>query len=144
MIVAGFWGFPAMFVAEFVGAAFCTGRTYVAEHMDVRERPSRDKTQRHHLIQKGVVHGESLCGNKADRREKGVAPDPFFTKAAIPQRDSPCASPTCDQVRQLNQNQPAGGNSAIVSAVATIVSTSYEATISPSWLLTSVSQRTSP
>ena len=33
--------------------------------------------------------GGSLCGNKADRREKGVAPDPFFTKAAIPQRDPP-------------------------------------------------------
>ena len=43
------------------------------------------------------MHGVSLCGNKADRREKGVAPDPFFTKAAIPQRDTPCAAPARDQ-----------------------------------------------
>ena len=48
MIVAGFWEVPAMIIAGSVGAAFCTGCTYVAEHMDVRERSSRDKTQRHH------------------------------------------------------------------------------------------------
>jgi hypothetical protein len=40
---------------------------------------SRDQTQRHPKAEKGEVHGVSLCGNKADRREKGVESDPFFT-----------------------------------------------------------------
>ena len=74
-----------MIFARFVGAA-----------------SSRDKTQRHYETQKGVVHGVSLCGNKADRREKGVESDPFFTKAAISQRDTPRAAPARDQTNRQN------------------------------------------
>jgi hypothetical protein len=71
-LLAGFGGVPVSLLAGFVEAA-----------------SSRGETRRHHQLEQGVVHGVSLCGNKADRREPSRKGTPHGPRPPAPNSERP-------------------------------------------------------